>query len=397
LAGLLLAAGANARANEPSVDLPAALEAAWQRSLSPTHTDGLRQRAAAEQRLASRPWSDAPQLELSQRSDRWQRDRGARETELGLNLPLWHLGQRDAQRAAADGLSALAEAESLSARWTLAGQVREQAWLLRQRQAAWRSAEAHAQGLNQLAADVARRVQAGDLAETDGMAARAEALAAAAGARQAWLAWQQARQQWQLLTGLNTEVRADEPQVVDPAAPLDDSHPLLRRADARLAQARQHWRLSRHAERPAPELRLGWRQEQALRGAEREGSVVLGLRIPLGTNPRAGVQTTEALTALNIAELERQRLREQLESERQAAHDAWRTAQQQAEAGAEQARLLRTRASLLQKAFDAGEAALPELLRALSAAAQAEAGHHQSQADLGLAQARLKQAQGLLP
>jgi len=379
-------------ADPPAPSLATALDAAWQRSLSLPHTEGLRQRAQAEQGIAARPWAASPQLEISQRSDRWSRDRGARETELNLGVPLWLFGQRDAQRAAAAGLIELAEAEQAAARLQLAGQLREQAWSLSQLQAAWRQAEAQSQGMDKLAADVARRVSAGDLAETDALAARAEALAAAAQARHSLQALQQACQQWRLLTGLE-----HEPSATEPTAEPAQAHPLLRRAEARLAQARSQLELDRRSGRDAPELRLGWRQDQGGRGSEREGSVVIGLRFPLEAERRNGVKLAEATAALNVAELELARLREQLQAEQVMAREALLTAQAQASSSAEQARLLRERAALLQRSFDAGETALPELLRALSAAAQAGAGLHQSQAALGLAQARLHQSLGLLP
>lgn len=379
----------------PSPRLSAALDAAWQRSLSLASTEGLRQRAQAELGIASRPWAAAPQLELSQRSDRWHRDRGARETELSLGVPLWLYGQREAQRAAAAGLTELADAEQAAARLQLAGQLREQAWTLRRLHAAWRQAESESQTLDKMAADVARRVKAGDLADTDGMAARADALAAAAQVRQSHLALQQGRQQWRLLTG--QEIEADVDESVDDAAQLTDAHPLLRRAEARVVQAHTQLELQRRSSRDAPELRLGWRQEQAARGAERDGSLVVGLRFPLEAERRNPVQLAEAAAALNVAEIERARLREQLDIELHAARESLKAAQLQVQGSSEQARLLRERATLLQRSFEAGETALPELLRALAAAAQADARLHQSQADLGLAQARLKQSLGLLP
>lgn len=385
----------------PPPGLGAALEAAWQRSLALPLTEGLRLRAAAEQGIADRPWAAAPGLELSQRSDRWSRDRGAGETELALGLPLWGIGQRDAQRAVAAGLFELAEVERVAARLQLAGQLREQAWRLGQLRAAWHQAEAQAQGLQKLAADVARRVSAGDLAETDALAARAEALAAAAQARLSLQALQQEQQQWRLLTGLEAPPGAPEVAAVAAAVAAAESapppHPLLRRAEARLEQARRQLELERRSGRDAPELRLGWRQDRAARGAEREGSVLIGLRVPLEAERRNGVKLAEATAALHGAELELARLREQLQAEQAMAREALQTAQALAGSSAEQARLLRERAALLQRSFDGGETALPELLRALSAAGQAEAGLHQSQAALGLAQARVNQSLGLLP
>ena len=59
--------------------------------------------------------------------------------------------------------------------------------------------------------------------------------------------------------------------------------------------------------------------------------------------------------------------------------------------------LLRERAVLLEKSFRAGETALPDILRALAAAAQAESSHARQQALLDQASMRLAQALGVMP
>jgi outer membrane protein TolC len=79
------------------------------------------------------------------------------------------------------------------------------------------------------------------------------------------------------------------------------------------------------------------------------------------------------------------------------ARDAQRSAAAQFEAETARARLLRERATLIDKSFQAGETPLPELLRALAAAAQADSAVARQTAALGLAQARLQQALGVLP
>ena len=58
---------------------------------------------------------------------------------------------------------------------------------------------------------------------------------------------------------------------------------------------------------------------------------------------------------------------------------------------------LRERATLIDKSFRAGETPLPELLRALNTAAQAESAVARQTAALGLARARLQQSLGILP
>lgn len=92
-----------------------------------------------------------------------------------------------------------------------------------------------------------------------------------------------------------------------------------------------------------------------------------------------------------------QRLRLQLEAELTLAQGHLAASQAQAQAQQERVALLRERAQLLQKSFQAGESSLPELLRALAAAGQASTAHARQQAVLGQAQARLHQALGQLP
>ena len=153
----------------------------------------------------------------------------------------------------------------------------------------------------------------------------------------------------------------------------------------------------RHSRRDAPELTIGVRQDHAGSGAGSEGSVVVGLRLPFGGDARNRPLESAALAELDVAQTRLQRLRERLESDVALAREAVRAAEAQREAGTTRARLLRERADLIGRSFDVGETPLPDLLRALAAAAEADAALAHHSAALGLARARLQQALGLLP
>jgi outer membrane protein TolC len=106
---------------------------------------------------------------------------------------------------------------------------------------------------------------------------------------------------------------------------------------------------------------------------------------------------TAAQADVDLALAQQKRTRDRLAAELELAHSQLQGAQAQARLEAQRAVLLRERATHIDKSFKAGESPLAELLRALSAAAQAEAASERQQALLGLTQARLQQAQGLLP
>ncbi len=392
------ATGASASAATAPVSLAAALEAAWQRAVAARESEGQRRRADAERSVAGSLWAAPPALELSHRNDRWQRNAGNRETEVGVSVPLWLPGQRSARAAAADAAASQAGAAERAARLRLAGELREAAWSLAALSAEAAQGDAQAGALAQVLTDVERRVRAGDLARADALAAEAELLAARAQQAEATQRVQAAHTRWKLLTGMTampdtaTAGTAGDSAAVPPAL-----HPELEHASQTNEQARKRLDLLRQSRRDAPELTLGMRHDVPGRAEATQNSLVVGLRLPFGTDDRNRPLEAAALSELEIAQTTEQRLSERLEAEQAAAHETVRAVQAQADAETARAKLLRERATLIDQSFRAGETPLPDLLRALAAAAQADGAVARQTAALGLARARLQQALGLLP
>lgn len=292
---------------------------------------------------------------------------------------------------------AQALAAEQAARLRLAGEVREAAWQLTASQSELTQADTQAQALKQLADDVERRVRAGDLARADALAAQAEQWSASALQSEALQRLQAARARWTLLTGLTAGPDLSAATLAD-AAPVGTSpHPELQLAGQARELARKRVELMRHSRRDAPELSVGVRQDVPGRAEGSQGSLVVGLRLPFGTDDRNRPLEAVALAELGVAETHEQRLRERIDSDIAAAREAQRSAETQLDAETARAGLLRERASLIDKSFRAGETPLPDLLRALAAAAQADSAVARQTAALGLARARLQQTLGLLP
>ena len=392
----------HASAHPPS--LREALEAAWKRSAAAQESEGRRQRAQAEGEAAKPIWAGPPALEVSHRNDRLQGHAGQRELEVGVSVPLWLPGQRAAAASTAHASSEQAQAAEQAERLQLAGEVREAVWLRSALVAEMAQAVAHTRALRQLAEDVERRVRAGDLARADALAAQAEHLAAKAQEAETGLRLQAAQARWTWLTGL---VAAPEPEPDRPdttgdgareqAELLLERHPQWVLARHTSALARQRLALQQLSSRDAPELSLGLRQDTPGRGASSQGSLGVTLRLPLATQARNRPLQVQASSELALAETQAQRLRERLDSEWTQASAALQAEQARLQAEAERARLLRERAALIDRSFRAGESPLPDLLRALHAAAQAEGAVARQTAAKGLALARLQQALGLLP
>lgn len=374
-----------------------AIDAAWLRAVAAREAQGQQQRAEADRATASSLWAASPALELNHRNDRWQTNAGHRETEVGLAWPLWLPGQRNARGAVAETGVALADQAQRSARLRIAGEVRESAWALITRQSELAQAEAVLRSLAALADDVDRRVKAGYLARSDSLAARAELLGANAQLAETRHRVFAARGQWTLLTGLEALPLAEEPAIAarDPS-PITE-HPELHLAALATEHARKRVSLTRISSSDAPELTVGIRQEIPGRIESSQNSVAVGVRLPFGTAGRNRPLQAAALAELDIAETTEQRLRDRLETDIAAARGALQTSEQQLLAEQTRANLLRERSTLIETSFRAGESSLPELLRAMSAAAQADAALARQQAALGLARARLHQTLGILP
>jgi outer membrane protein TolC len=388
-----LQAAASQAASAP-VTLRVALDAAWQRAVAAHESEGQRQRAEAESIAPQDWWAAAPSVSLSQRDDRLQSHTGRRETEIGLAVPLWLPGQRRARIDAAEAAVTQAALDATAARLRLAGELREIAGSWASLQAELTQAEAHARALRQLEDDVSRRVAAGDLARADALAAQAERLSAAVALSEARQQLEAVRAKWVLATGL-TAVPALEMDTPD--SPGGQEHPALRAAGQAVELARRRVEVARHSRREAPELSLGARQERGGFGESTQGSIVVGVRVPFGLDGRNRPMEAGALAELGIALTHEQRLRERLASDAAVAREALRAAQAQHAAATERAQALRERARLVDHSFRAGEMPLPELLRALAAAADADAALNRHAAARGLARARLDQSLGLLP
>lgn len=389
-------AGAQVPSPSSSVTTAQAVDAAWRRAVVAAEAAGHARRAGADERAASALWAAPPALELSHRTDRWQTDAGARESEVGVAVPLWLPGQRAARLAAARADRTAADAAAVAGRHRIAGSVADAAWEVALSRAEANLAGAHVKLLEDLAADVERRVAAGDLARADALAARAELLSARGAQAQAGQRVAAAAARWTALTGLEQAVPISFDLTAEPASPTAE-HPALRAAADNVELARRKLDAVRASRRSPPEVVARVRRDEPGRAQPASHSVGVALRLPFGTDDRNEPLTAAAVTELEVAQALHDRTRVELRSELATARAAEAAASAQLEAETSRSALLRERAALLQNAYRAGETPLPDMLRALSAAGQAEAATERQRAALGLARARVRQALGITP
>ena len=383
--------------NIQKTTLATAVEAAWSRAVASAEAAGISRQAAAEKQASSALWAAPPSVELSHRNDRLQSNNGARETEVALAVPLWLPGQKSAKQQAADSLSSLSQLSETEGKLRVAEVVRELHWQIAELQASQSLSKQQTSTFAAIASDVDKRVKAGDLARADALAAKGELLSAQATQSQAETQLEAAKRQWTALTGLAQTPDATFASAESPSPRQLAEHPELLRAEQQVDLARKRLDLVAKSNRSAPELITKFRQDIPGHGQGSAYSLGLAVRIPFGTDDRNAPLQAAALTELDIAQRKEQVLRAQLSARMESAKAAAEASQLQLQTEREKAALLNERAKLIRAAFNAGETSLPELLRAASAAAQADYSAARQEAAFGLARARLQQAYGQLP
>lgn len=385
---------------ETVVTLPQAFAAAWTRH-SLAQTLPLQREAVAARRDAAAAWAPEPAaIEIGGRSDRFNADRGAQEVELGLALPLWLPGERQASQALAEAEGAHLEGRAAAQRLQLAGELRKAWWEWRLARDEVALSDNALDSARRLRDDVARRVAAGDLARADlHQAAAALALAQAEQADVAVrLEAAAARLQW--LTGqrpaaLNGDGEAAPAKAVE--ADWLSAHPELQAAQARFEQARQAQALARSRSRANPELTVSTRRERGASGEAAERSWSLGLRIPLSSSAGHGAAIAEAGAERVEAEIDVERERERLQQTAQLARSQWQAAERSRQASEERAQLARETQRFFDKAFRLGESDLPTRLRIAQETFAAERAASRARIQESAALSAYRQALGLLP
>ena len=371
-----------------------ALDRAWERAVQARIAESRASEADASRAVASSWVAKAPSIGVSEKNDRFNDNRGAREREIELALPLWLPGQRAAREALAQSDEADAKAGVSAARLALAGELRAAIWSLAATRADAEIAVERLTTAERLEADVLRRQKAGDLARTDALLAQEETLTAKAAVVEAHTREWQAIGRWRVLTGLDDLPSAIDEAVANSSA---DTHPRLALTQTALQRARAGMQIAREDRRDPPELSIGVSEERDDFAARSYSSVRVGIRIPLGTRARNAPRLASANSALIRAEAELRRTISEIATEQRNARAAMDGAESQYQAAQSRASLANQRLALQQRAFSLGELGLAELMRVRAAAVEARLELLQARNSLGAARAQLNQAWGVLP
>ena len=390
-----------ARAEPPSLRL--AFESAWARQPEAVALSARREAALAQQQ-ASQSWTPEPvALELSNKTDRLNSNLGAREYEVGVAVPLWLPGERGRAQAIAQAEIRAIESRSLAAQLRVAAAVREAWWNWQRASAEVDAARAQLDSASRIAADVGKRLKAGDLARADQHQAEGAVAAAESAVAQAQAALITTQQQLRAMTN-QTQFGTEQPQAAPEPEPEPgastaalDTHGELLALQDKAAVVDSLAALASAQSRANPELTLATTRERGVSGEAYQQTVTVGVRIPFGSGSRHDARTATARAEATELQAQLALERVRLTHERDAARARAEAARVQLGAAERRAQLARESRGFFDKSFRLGETDLPTRLRVEAEAADAERQAARSRIELAAAISSWRQALGLLP
>lgn len=384
-----------------SLSLRQFFDAAWARQPEAMALQARRDAVRAQQSAAT-AWTPEPAaLEISNKSDRLNRNQGARELEVGVAVPLWLPGERGRTAALAEAEGAAIESRATAAQLRIAATVREAWWQWQRARIEVDSARDQLDNTRRIAADVARRTKAGDLARADQHQADGAVASAEAGMAQAEAGLAAARQHLRALAG-TAPAPSDVTSAMaepDPGAATADleAHAALLELKDRAAVAERTAALASTQSRANPELMLATTRDRGAFGEAAQQTVTLGVRIPFGGGPRHDARTANARAEATEIQAQLALERERVIAEREAAKVRVDASRSQLAAAERRAQLARESRGFFDKSFRLGETDLPTRLRIEAEAAEAERQSARTRIELAAAISAWRQALGLLP
>lgn len=357
--------------------------------------EGQREQIAARLRGAASLTPSAPSVGFGLTTDRLTQNRGFREFEVELGVPLWLPGQSSAQRNLGEAEERRLNAQIAAQRLTIAGEVRDAYWNWATAEAALVVARSRVASATALARDVSRQARGGQLSRAEDLLAAADASEAEAGVREATLALREAASTFRALTG--RPPLAGWSEVPREGAAPGTEHPRL--AAARLGQdvGRASLRVATTETRDSPEFGIVSRFERDDRDAGNDTRLGVRLRIPFSYEPRNAERRAAAQGTLSTATAEAATAERLIATERERARAALADARAAVRLSEDRYRGLAEVVSLSEASFRAGQLSLAETLRLRATLAAADGERRRGQVALRQAASRYNQALGVEP
>ena len=341
-------------------------------------------------------WASDPALSVNHYNDVLTGSDGLQEWEVGMELPLWLPGQKVARQKTAKQHRSVINASEPALRLEIAGIVRELLWRIALTKNRMSIAEQEWEVVKKLAKDVNKRVELGDLAQSDMILAQQESLSKEAAWRMANQEYSHAQHRYDMITGLNV-LPTNFKEIVSDDLSITIDHPALKESHEKVTYSATQRNQIVLEKRGNPSLFIGTRHERGTSNDGFDNAIGLSLTMPLGLSAYITPKLTAAEVDLSENRSQMEILHRELNILMQDASRELSATMEQYEFARRQNELSKRNLAMLRKAFSLGESSLFELIRIQALAFNAERNMHQKYLEVGLQTARLNQAKGIIP
>lgn len=345
--------------------------------------------------MASAALPQAPAMVVGHQNDSFASNRGEREWQADLELPIWLPNQRNNRYKVADATLANADASRQSLKLSVAGMLREALWEVAYNENSVLLAANQVTLAQHVQQDIQKRFEAGELAKSDVYLAQQEVLKVKKEKLRANAELMHARYRYQLLTGLQEIPAVFEEQ----QAPITDyaQSPIWLEAVSKVNLAETELRLAEVESRENPQVLLNMRRIQGGFDFTHNDSMGIKIRIPFGSDVRTAPIKAAAASEVGNAMTNQETIRMRLEQAMHEAEHNLEVSRAELTLAQQQHTLAKQSLALTQKAFTLGEADVVHLLRVQAQAFESERAYSSRQIQMKWDIARYNQAVGVLP
>lgn len=238
-----------------------------------------------------------------------------------VEIPLWNLGQRDANQRISEKAQFDSSMQVAATKWRVAGLIRAALWDISLQELRQAQAQTELTAAGQLASDVKRRVQAGDLAQTDELLAQTEVLQKRSAFTLAEAEVMHARKRYTSITQL-TKVPATYQETLSQQKEIEQNHPALQAVNSQIERKQAELDALQLTGSGQSSVAIGINSDRPSNHDERSNnteSFNIGVNVPFGGEAHLAPQTAALNVELNKLRAARDQLYRELE---QAHHEA---------------------------------------------------------------------------
>ncbi|MDO9423110.1 MAG: TolC family protein [Methylobacter sp.] len=315
-----------------------------------------------------------------------------------VEVPLWNLGQRDAEQRTAKLAESSAMSQAAAVKLRVAGLVRAALWDMALANLSYEQAKIELTITDQLLAKVQRRVELGDLPRADYLLAQSESLQKRSVVTQAEAELMHARKRYSSITQ-TTKVPGAYQETLVELTEIQQSHPVLAAINSRIERKQAELNAVKLVGSGQTNVAVGINSDRFTNDqrSNQTESFNIGVTVPFGGSAHLAPQVAAVNVELNKLLAEREQLSRDLE---QAHHEAEHNLEvNRAELGiaGELKQVAEEHLKMTELSFSVGEINLMDLLKIQSRTQQAVLNAKQRSVMLQRDIALYNQAVGVTP